>query len=439
MLHMWATVKAVKGTRSTFAVVLAVCLTMGVGAASADSVPQQSDYLSEYVGLGSASAPTWVGSADAPEVTSYVVNTTDDTEDGTCDFAHCSLRDALEAAAYEQGPHVITFEIPASDPGYDPSTGVWTIQPTTGYNLPLDVTIDGYVGSAPEAGARSVRPGIEIDGTTLAPLGITGLTAHDGGIVRGLIVNRFQYGIWVLGSDVTVEGCYVGTDPTGTQAKPNTLTGILIGNGASNAIIENNLLSGNSGPAIRVFGETTTGNTVRNNYVGVCLDGSTPLPNGGNGIYFHVGTHDNTVGPGNLIYYNSHPGVRVDGQGTRGNTITRNQIHGNGVRGILLHDGGNDELAPPVITVATCSSASGTACPDCVVEIFSDTWDQAAFYEGTATADSGGNWAFTAQTKMRGPYLTATATDGQGNTSELSASYSLLSHHVRLPLVIRGW
>ena len=58
----------------------------------------------------------------------FVVNTTDDTTDGTCNVAHCSLREALAAAGSAVGaPHVINFAIPGA--------GVRTIN--VGTSLPL--------------------------------------------------------------------------------------------------------------------------------------------------------------------------------------------------------------------------------------------------------------------------------------------------------------
>ena len=137
--------RAVRRARIALAVALAGLLAMGASATLADSGPLPD------------AAPAGASRPLARGVASYVVNTTDDVDDGTCDFAHCSLREALELAAYEQGPHVITFEIPTLDPGYDSVTGVWTIQPATGFDLPFDVTIDGYVGSAPGRGLHRAR------------------------------------------------------------------------------------------------------------------------------------------------------------------------------------------------------------------------------------------------------------------------------------------
>jgi len=435
--------KVADSARIALAVVLVVLLTAGATAASASHsptfhAPRDDVHLSEPIGTGSTSALASASSSVPAGLTSWVVNTTDDTDDGACDPTHCSLLEALNAAADQQGAHVITFSIPTWDPGYDPSTGVWTIQPASGLNVPLDTTVDGSVSSAPDARVCSVRPGIEIDGTTLALQGYTGLRVPDNVTLRGLVINHFQYGVWIAGDNVTIEGCYIGTDPTGTQAKPNVMAGILVANGASNAVIEHNLLSGNLGPAIRLFGESTTGNIVRNNCIGTSLDRNTPLPNGSHGTYFHLGAHDNSVGPDNLIAFNGAPGVWVDGQGTRGNTITRNQVYGNSLKGILLSDGGNDGLAPPVIASSSPTQVSGTACPGCTIEIFSDAQDQGALYEGNTIAGPGGNWVFTTQARLRGPYLTATATDGHGNTSEFSATGSLLCHDLWLPLVVRG-
>lgn len=61
---------------------------------------------------------------------------------------------------------------------------------------------------------------------------------------------------------------------------------------------------------------------------------------------------------------------------------------------------------------------SGTACPSCIVEIFSDTGDEGAVYEGQTQADENGAFAFEKGAPLAGPHLTATATDE--STSEFS-------------------
>ena len=70
---------------------------------------------------------------------SYTVNTTDDVNDGNCDGAHCSLREAIIAAEANAGPDTINFNIPACGSGC-------TITP--GSPLPTlaagGTTINGY-------------------------------------------------------------------------------------------------------------------------------------------------------------------------------------------------------------------------------------------------------------------------------------------------------
>jgi len=475
-----------------------------------------------------------------------VVNSTNDVNDGVCNVTHCSLREALAAAGSHSGPDTVTFNIPTTDPGYNPATGVWTIKPANlGYNVPSGTSVDGTIMSALAGEGGASRPGIEIDGTTLGQLGITGLWLYDGVTLRGLIVNDFQYGIWVASANVTIEGCYVGTDPTGTSAKPNGTDGILLANGATGAVIQDNLLSGNSGGGIRLFGENTTGNTLRNNRVGTNAAGTAALPNGGDGIRLHASAHhnvieqnlvsgnsgigihlsdtgtdsnllrnnrigtdaggtvalpnggdgirlhasahdnvieqnlvsgnsgigihlfdagtdsnvlrnnrigtdvggtaalangdfgvaffdgpsNNVVGPGNQVAYNTLDGVLVDGAdsftSTVGNTITANSITANGRKGIYNFRGGNAGLAAPVIATANTTQVSGTACANCTVEVFSDTTDEGAIYEGATTANASGNWTFSKPGGLTGPYVTATATDGNGNTSEFSAPVSV--------------
>jgi hypothetical protein len=78
-----------------------------------------------------------------------------------------------------------------------------------------------------------------------------------------------------------------------------------------------------------------------------------------------------------------------------------------------------------VITTGSATQVSGTACPNCTVEVFSDAEDEGAIYEGTTTANASGNWTLTKPGGLAGPYVTATATDGGGNTSEFSAPVSV--------------
>jgi CSLREA domain-containing protein len=380
-----------------------------------------------------ALAWTWTtapGSPRAVEVgarAQIVVNSSDDVDDGTCDASHCSLREALRTAQNQAGPDTVTFAIPTSDPGYDPATGVWTIEPVErGFTVYADTTVDGSVMALSSVGVRSSRPGIEIDGVDKVALGITGLRLEDRVTLRGLIVNRFQYAIWIAAADTLVEECYLGTDATGTQSKPNGVNGILIIHGATGAVIQHNLIASSSAGGIRLAGEATTGNVIRDNLIGTDVTGTAPLPHGQYGIEVHAGAHDNVIGPDNLIAFNGSYGVWVTGDGTLGNTITQNSIHDNGAWGIRLTSGGNNELAAPTIASASPAQVSGTACAGCTIELFSDAADQGAIYEGSTVADLAGNWLFTKPGGLSGPSVTASTTDAAGNTSEFASPVSLV-------------
>jgi hypothetical protein len=115
---------------------------------------------------------------------------------------------------------------------------------------------------------------------------------------------------------------------------------------------------------------------------------------------------------GNTIANGSGRGV-ITGVATR---IRRNSLYGNRAGAIEA------ATSPPVIATVTSTAVSGTACARCTVEIFSDNGSQARFFEGTAVADANGRFLFTKSTILRGPNVTATASDPAGTTSALSVA-----------------
>ena len=378
-----------------------------------------------------------------------VVNTTDDTDDGTCDATHCSLREAINAANLHVGPDTITFNIPSSDPGCD-GAGVCTICPTSSPLCLTDdgTTIDGYTqpGATPNTNpfGQPINAALKIvlDGSLLPMCCPAGLEVRSSGnVVRGLVIHRFYTGIDVVDADGNrFEGNFIGTDVHGKAGLGNHCSGISIsgvqgGPGSSNNVVggsdpqARNLISGNGCVGVEIGPKGN--NRIQGNYVGTDATGTAPLPNNTDGIYIFNVSNDNLIGgiaegQANLIAFNGGDGVEVSGgYGAKRNTITRNRIHSNAGKGIALPNGGNEGLAAPVITTASATQVSGTACPNCTIEVFSDAADEGAVYEGTTTADASGNWTFTKAGGLTGPYVTATATDANGNTSEFSAPMSL--------------
>ena len=315
----------------------------------------------------------WAGAgASMPDgAAGLVVNTTGDTDDGACDATHCSLREAVNAANANAGPDTIAFNIPGSDPGCD-GGGVCVIQPAS--LLPFlsgdGTTIDGFTQPGASSGDDPVLK-IVLDGYDNGQF--SGLVLSGAGnTIRGLVIQRFT---------------------------PFT--------------------------AIEIFGAGAADNHIRENFIGTDPGGTEPRgnctpPTSCAAISINGRAHDNTIGPHNLIAFNGR-GVQVFDDGARGNTITRNRIHSNVEQGIWLAFGGNDELAAPVITFAHSTQVAGTACANCVVEIFSDAEDEGAIYENATTAGATGHWTVTGPSGFNGPNITATATDALGNPSQFSA------------------
>ena len=314
----------------------------------------------------------WTSSVGAPSGTpGLVVNTTSDADDGSCDATHCSLREAIDAANANAGPDTIGFNIPGSDDGCD-AGGVCAIQPA------------------------SLLPFLTDDGTTIDGFTQPGASAGDNPVLK-IVLDGYD------------NGQFSGM---GIQSASNTIRGLVIQRFTPFT-------------AIAIFGVNASNNHIQENFIGTDAGGTEPRgnctpPTSCAAITIDSGAHDNVVGPDNLIAFNGL-GPQISDQGTRGNTITRNSIHSNAQQGISLASGGNDELAAPAVALAQATQVTGTACPGCVVELFSDAEDEGAVYEGMTTANNVGAWTFMKPGGLAGPNVTATATDGDGNTSEFSA------------------
>jgi hypothetical protein len=143
----------------------------------------------------------------------------------------------------------------------------------------------------------------------------------------------------------------------------------------------------------------------------------------GTAIWLLEGAHGHVIGgiePGeaNVIAFSGIFGIQIEGPDTSGNAIRGNSIHSNAREGIFSQEGGNAGLPAPEVTAA--NPVSGTACPGCTIDIYSDAADEGRVYEGSTTADAGGRFTF--DEEVSGPFVTATATDGGGNTSPFSES-----------------
>jgi hypothetical protein len=299
-------------------------------------------------------------------------------------------------------------------------------------NTGVGITISGranvvkgnYIGTD-SSGTAAIPNGME--GIWIAPGGQDNVIGGSTAAERNVISGNDLFGLSLSDPDISgnvVKGNYIGVDATGAAALRNTY-GLVISDGPQNNVIggaapgEGNVISGN-GTGMLLRASDTSGNVIIGNYIGTDDSGSQQLPNG-RGIWIIKGAHGNRIGgtepgEGNVISGNYLSGVNVEGSDTLGNTIRGNSIHSNQLQGIDNADGGNRELEPPAVT--STSPVAGTTCPNCTVDIYSDSQDEGGLYEGSTVADADGNFTF--EGKPAGPNITATATDSDGDTSEFS-------------------
>ena len=259
------------------------------------------------------------------------------TETGDTDTPG-TLRWAINQANASSGQDTISFAIPGAGPH--------TIQPQTGLPTITDqVTLNG--GSQDPL---AETPQIEIDGSA-AGASIDGLrfsagatTTASGSIVSDLAINRFSgAAIAILSgaNSIAVRSNFLGTDPTGLNARPNAV-GVRIDGSFSNTVGGvttdfRNLISGNSSAGVQITGATGLSNVVQANVIGLALNGNSALPNQGPGILIsgdgtaNSGARSNTIGGSlaaarNFISGNTGPGIRITDAGATGNQIQGNFI-----------------------------------------------------------------------------------------------------------------
>jgi hypothetical protein len=233
-----------------------------------------------------------------------------------------------------------------------------------------------------------------------------------------------------------IKGNYIGTNAEGTESLPNIDYGISLSKSSNNMIGgvesgEGNVISGNGWGGIFIRFGTSRNNTIAGNFIGTGPDGLTNLGNASIGIELDYATRVNCIGPGNIIMNNGYWGIKISHDTTLSNTITRNSISNHIEFGIFNVDGANNAIGEPEIEGVTGSGVVGTACAGCIVEVFSDEHDEGAIFEGYTTADAGGSFAWSGL--VTGPFVTATATDAAGNTSQFSAPYEVPAS-INMPL-----
>ena len=320
--------------------------------------------------------------------------------------------------------------------------------------------------------------GVNQDGT--GPLANTGSGVVDisspgttiGGTAQGAgnVISANAYvGVSIQGSassGALVLGNYIGTDKTGKIALGNqgdglelgVVSDVTIGGTTAGA---GNVISSNAGAGIDLVG-SDSGVLIQANKIGTDPTGSVALGNG-TGILIQSGSSDNTIGgstaaAGNTIAYSVvtslDEGIGVDVLAGTGNLIRLNSIFSNQGLGIGLGGdvvtqisgtpltGPNNYENYPVITDVTnaggmttvTGSLESTANTTFTLDFYTLSSSNASGYgEGryvlgtlSLPIGAGGSAGFSMSfpTPATGAeFVTATATDPLGNTSEFSAAY----------------
>ncbi|MGH7555572.1 MAG: PKD domain-containing protein, partial [Longimicrobiales bacterium] len=299
-------------------------------------------------------------------------------------------------------------------------------------------------------------------------IGITGGNNRIGGLTPGSrnIISGNGGGIALIGCSVgtlcggnIIVGNYIGTNASGDEALGNSREGIGVSDSAS--VIEYNVISANLFEGIFVS-QLAKQVLIRGNRVGTDASGSVALPNASGGIAIQAaGRHfiGGIGGDGNIVAFHTRwAGIRVTNQNAQ-ISILGNAIFGNvdlgidlAFDGVTANDAGDADAGPngrqnfPVLATARRGAQMTTVTGDLnstpdghyIIELFANAeCDASGFGQGerflgrsTDTTDVQGNVSFeitvTAPVAV-GEFVTATATDAAGSTSEFSACVQVTS------------
>ncbi len=299
---------------------------------------------------------------------------------------------------------------------------------------------------------------------------IGGTNPSDGNTISGnnngiVILNTGAFGPASATGNI-VRGNFIGTGTDGVSDLGNAVDGIILNNAPRNTIGgavsgSGNVIAGDN-RGVRITGSGALGNLVQGNFIGTDQTGTAVIHNKIDGVLITNGASSNTIGgptpgAGNTIAFNVGNGIRVESGSD--NAILSNSIHSNTQLGINLvggvedafgvtanspggpHTGANRLQNYPILTaVAPNGNAtfvqgtfSGTPNTSFTIQFFSSlVKDISGFGQGrlllgssTLTTDASGNATFALNVPIAvpsGQFVTATATDPTGNTSEFSNS-----------------
>jgi len=288
---------------------------------------------------------------------------------------------------------------------------------------------------------------------------------HVGGSApgEGNVIGNFQFrGIVIANTDDTlVQGNLIGTDATGTVRLTNGVAGVSLGDGPANLIGGSTPGAGNviAGAGVGIqMGGGSDGWQIQGNKIGTDVTGTLPIGNGIGICQTTGGTGTiggRNPGEGNRIAFNGLQGINISDPGW---TVVGNSMEGNHGIGIWLNsrcdlagiptpnDSGDGDSGPnglqnfPIIQSVTNGSSTeivgklnSTPSTAFTLDFYADAacsnfpreFLQGRTYLGSApvSTDGSGHVAFDVTLPVAtedGARISATATDPNGNTSEIS-------------------
>jgi hypothetical protein len=325
--------------------------------------------------------------------------------------------------------------------------------------------IYSFLGSYPEAIViEDNLIGTDASGTMAVPNGEGGVRlGEDSAVVTGNVISgNHGTGLHVFSAvDVQVSGNVIGADATGTAPLANTGDGIFADNAAIiRMTIDGNVIGGNGGDGIHIL-RSDDDLLVVDNWIGTNAD-DTDLGNAGAGIRVEEESVGVVIGDSpsqaNSIAFNAGNGVEVVGGNTTDIAVRFNHIFNNGGIGIDLRadgvtandnrdiDGGPNGQQNFPVTSAAVASAGRTAVSFELRSTPNTTFVIDAYSVGVCDLSGNGearlylsNRVVTTNAQGRvsatrtfraadvGDFVTLTATNPGGSTSELSACVAVTS------------
>ncbi|MGC8886351.1 MAG: beta strand repeat-containing protein [Verrucomicrobiia bacterium] len=364
-----------------------------------------------------------------------------------------SLNNGVSGVLIEDAPSNIILKNLIS--GHNLGNGIFIRGQNSSNNL-VQINLIGVAIT----GTNAIPNGSGI-GISNAPLNIIG-----GKQLGNVLSGNFYNGIYIQGQYAygnKVLGNYIGLDISGQIAVPNIKDGVYINNAPSN-IIGNanagNIISGNNFTGIAIDGSAAYGNIIQGNNIGMTSDYSKILGNAIHCIEITGNSGNTLIGGTNIADGNIICGTRTAGydgvrirDGSTGNRVQRNSIFANAglgidlsVDGVSANDVGDADTGAnnlqnfPVLTSAKGNykiaiSGSLNSLPFNTYTIdfyYNPTNDPSGYGEGqywlgstNVSTDQSGNVffsvVFTNKVLTTG-FLSATATDINGNTSEFCSN-----------------